>query len=217
MANEPCPQCGWANPEGLKYCTACGAFRKDGIVVSPSATLDVGVDKDMAPQLMIGMPRVIALSILVSGPYLIYWLYVTWKQLQSETKDIHYPLWHALTLLVPIYGLFRLYRHMDVISGLASRAGLPTFNPGMAVVLIGLNMLMGFSSTGTVDLLWVLVLKLISLSLVATNIVWGQKALNAYWHHVRGLNVGYLPVGRIEAILAVIGAVIWLSLFSSAL
>jgi hypothetical protein len=106
---------------------------------------------------------------------------------------------------------------MDVISGLASRAGLPTFNPGMAVVLIGLNMLLGFSSTGTVNILWVLVLKVISVSLVATSIVWGQSALNAYWSHARGANVYHLPVGRIEIGLGVIGALIWLNLLSSVL
>lgn len=217
MATEPCAQCGWTNSEGFKYCTACGVSKKDRIDVSPSPPVQVGVDDDVSTQLMIGMTRVVVLSVLVSGPYLMYWLYVTWKQLQSETNDVHYPLWHALTMLIPIYGLFRLYKHMDVIRGLASRAGLPAFNPGMAVFLISLNMLLGFSSTEAVNLLWVLVLKVISVSLVATNIVWGQSALNAYWSHARGVNVYYLPMRRIEVGFAVIGTVIWLNLFSSAL
>ena len=219
MGSEPCAQCGWTNSEGLNYCGGCGVSRNDGIDVSQSPTTpaQVGVNHDSSTQLIIGTTRAVALSLLVSGPYLMYWLYLTWKQLQTETNDVHYPLWHALTLLIPVYGLFRLYKHMDVISGLASRAGLPTFNPGMAVVLIGLNMLLGFSSTGTVNILWVLVLKVISVSLVATNIVWGQSALNAYWSHERGANVYHVPVGRIEIGLGVIGAVIWLNLLSSVL
>ena len=219
MASEPCAQCGGTNSEGLKYCVGCGVPRNDGIDTSQSrpAPAQVGVDHESSAQLIIGTTRVVALSLLVSGPYLMYWLYLTWKQLQTETNDVHYPLWHALTLLIPIYGLFRLYKHMDVISGLASKAGLPAFNPGMAVVLIGLNMLLGFSSTGTVNILWVLVLKVISVSLVATNIVWGQSALNAYWSHERGANVYHVPVGRIEIGLGVIGAVIWLNLLSSVL
>ena len=217
MASEPCAQCGWTNSEELKYCVGCGVYRSNGIDPPRSAVTpaQMGVDHDGSPQLMIGTSRVLILSVLVSGPYLMYWMYVTWKQLQRETNDVHYPLWHALTMLVPVYGLFRLYRHMNVINGLALRAGLPTFSPGMAVVLISLNMLLGFSSTGTVNGLLVLVLKVISVSLVATNVVWGQSALNAYWSHARGVDVDHLPIGRIEIGLAVIGAIIWLNLLSS--
>ena len=52
-----------------------------------------------------------------------WWFYITWKQHQPETGDQHYTIWHALTLSVPIYNLFKVHRHVSVINELAAGAG----------------------------------------------------------------------------------------------
>jgi len=73
----------------------------------------VGLRYELSPQ------RILFMTIASYGLYLFYWYYVTWyyvtwKQYRDSTGANAYPVWHALTLLVPIYGLFRTHAHMRV-------------------------------------------------------------------------------------------------------
>ena len=72
--------------------------------------------RTQVPALRLSVGRVALLTVMSSGLYLFYWFYLTWKQLQTESSETHYPVWHALTLMVPIYGLFRMHRHVSLIN-----------------------------------------------------------------------------------------------------
>ena len=120
MSDKLCTGCGEQNPAQANFCSSCGA--QEFAEAAPKPTRNV---------LRLSMGRIVLLSVVTSGLYIFYWLYLTWKHLQSETEDVHYPVWHGLTLFVPVYGLFRLHRHVSVIQGLALKAGVDTsLSPG---------------------------------------------------------------------------------------
>jgi hypothetical protein len=136
---------------------------------------------------------------VTSGVYIFYWLYLTWKQLQNETQDIHYPVFHALTFLVPVYGLFRLHKHIAVIQSIAMRAGVEvSITPGLAVTLIGLNFLLVIATGGLQSVGAFLILNLIRLALITTVIALSQITLNRYWDSTKGEALENLPVGSGE-------------------
>lgn len=58
---------------------------------------------DLARGAYISMTRIILLVIASYGVYPIYWMYRTWKQYRDHTGAEAYPVWHALTQLVPNY------------------------------------------------------------------------------------------------------------------
>ena len=81
--------------------------------------------------------RVLVMSVLSYGLYLVYWFYRTWKQYRDHTGTEAYPVWHALTLFVPIYGLFRTHAHMRCYQELMVKDRVATtISPGGAVVLV---------------------------------------------------------------------------------
>ena len=46
--------------------------------------------------------RILVMAVLSFGLYLLYWFYLTWKQYRDQTSQEAFPVWHALSLLVPI-------------------------------------------------------------------------------------------------------------------
>ena len=136
-------------------------------------TAESGVRLDIA--------RVLILSVLSTGLYLLFWLYFTWKQLQPETKEPHFPFWHALTLFVPVYGLFRLHRHFSLINELAVKAGSSSLTPGAGVTLVLLSNVLAYASLGIKDIAAGLVLTAISTGLTTTALVFAQDGLNSVW------------------------------------
>ena len=165
--------------------------------------------------LRISPVRIIVLSILTSGVYALYWLYQTWKQLQAETGDVHYPVWHALTLFVPVYGLFRIHRHMSVIQELGRKQGIEALMPpALGVTMMALYWLIVLVSGNQTELLNMLLLAVIRLALVTTLMVRAQSTLNAYWSSVHGSRAVRLPLGSDELrfILAVLGVQVALQL-----
>ena len=60
-------------------------------------------------RLTISLRRIVVLS---AGLYYLHWVYRTWGQLAREAPGHgpYYPVWHALTLLVPVYAQFRMHR-----------------------------------------------------------------------------------------------------------
>ena len=139
------------------------------------------------------------MSIVTSGVYVLFWLYQTWKQLQTETRDVHYPVWHAVTLFVPVYGLFRLHRHLSVIQDLAQKRELEALMPPvLGVTLLALNLLLVVVSGNQSDLMIVLMLGLIRLALVTTLMVQAQRTLNSYWDSIHGTKAMRVPLGMSE-------------------
>ncbi|MBF8267344.1 MAG: hypothetical protein HW388_852 [Dehalococcoidia bacterium] len=195
MADKLCAKCGALNVANASSCSACGAQElREGSF------------------LRLSMGRVVLLSVLASGLYFFYWLYLTWKHLQSETREVHHPFWHALTLFVPVYGLFRLHKHVRVIQGLALGVGVETsLAPGLAVVLVALNMVLGLGSTRVESLTGLLLLNIISLALTTTVIAWSQDGLNRYWSRARGTALRDASMRAGERVIILVGIALWIN------
>ena len=126
MATRICAGCGYSNQRFSGYCSSCGA------VVAKPISLDT---REAATDLRLSLGRVCVASVLSAGLYIFYWAYLTWKQMEPVSRERpHYPVWHALTLLIPIYSLFRMHKHMSVIRDLADESRVyHTLSPGVAV------------------------------------------------------------------------------------
>ena len=135
VAEKQCSYCGEINTEESNFCSNCGAG--DFKEIPPGLASRLSSTSEASNAVKLGTGRVGLLSVLSFGLYLFWWYYITWKQLASETREEHYPVWHSLTLIVPIYNLFRMHRHVSVINDLASRVGLTiSLSAGTAVVLL---------------------------------------------------------------------------------
>lgn len=218
VLDKRCTTCGGLSAANANFCAACGAQKFEE--ASAEQLQDLSLNQGVIPgsnALFISVTRLLVLSAVTSGLYFFYWTYLTWRQLHSETKSIHYPVWHALTLLVPVYGLFRFYEHVRVILGLARKDEVETsLTPGLAVALITLNWVLALRSAGAggVELL---VLNLIRFALTTTAIVWAQSTLNDYWHKARGTYLQDAPIELCEKVLIVLGILIWLNVLLSIL
>ena len=208
MAEKVCTRCGQLNRARSNYCSACGAQNfVEGPQDQPESAPTGQLSITQGNALRLSTRRVIVLSIVTSGLYILYWLYLTWKQLQDETKDVHFPVWHALTFLIPIYGLFRLHKHVAVIQTVALRAGVEvSITPGLAVTLIGLDMLLVIVSGGLQGIGVFLILNLIRLALITTVIAWAQITLNRCWSSIKGESLENLPIksGEVKFVLVVL-------------
>ena len=197
MAEKVCAQCGQLNRSHANYCSACGA---QGFA---DVTLEQGEAGPPYPPLTpesyalrLSIARIIILSIVTSGLYVFYWLYLTWKHLQSETGEVHYPVWHALTFLVPVYGLFRIHKHVAVIQAVSQRAGVEALlSPALAVTMLALYWLMAMLSANSASFGTFIILNLIRLALITTVIVRSQATLNNYWSSVKGEALARVPLG----------------------
>ncbi|MBI4328269.1 MAG: hypothetical protein HY685_00205 [Chloroflexi bacterium] len=178
---------------------------------------------------LISIPRVVWASIFSFGMYSFYWFYLTWKQYRDHTNSEAYPAWHALTLLVPIYGWFRLHAHVRSYVELMGRAGVASsIAPGPAV---GAYIAGGVSSGvgGLIDNIgsapessaefagWALFLSLL-LTVIGIGItIWMvaevQRNLNRYWTSLPNVRVVTAPVGIGEIIVIVAGMSIFVLSF----
>lgn len=218
MPEKVCTKCGRLNPAHANFCSDCGAqgFAEAQAEQLPGAPQTDGGVTDAA--VLISRSRIVVLSVVTSGLYFLYWLYITWRQLQTETRDVHYPVAHAFTMLVPIYGLFRLHKHVGVMQNLALRAEIEiSLTPALAVVLVGLYVVLGFVSTSLQGFTGLLVLNLIRFSLITTTMILAQSTLNAYWKRSRGPSLQNAPIGAGERAIIFLGLTYWLFVFLSAL
>jgi hypothetical protein len=118
--------------------------------------------------------------VLSLGIYLPLWLGFTWAELRRETGDQRMlPLAHALSVFVPGYGYWQVYRHFALIgSGLARLGATIKVDPLSAtigVVLWSLTFL--HYSTEPIFLAF----DMVELLAAAGVVVYGQRALNEYW------------------------------------
>ena len=213
MIARYCSQCG--HPSGTAHgvvCARCGY--RDTFDPSSTATA-TAIRVETADQaLNLSPERIVALSILSFGLYFIYWFYLTWKQLESETREEHHPVWHALTLFVPIYGLFRLHNHVSVIKDLATRSGVGTsLSPGWVVVMAMASNVLNVASFAVMNLGAILTLSLISLALAIALVLWAQNTLNQYWRQARVAGLRDARIGVGEVLLSVLGLLLWIGTF----
>ena len=193
MSSKSCPACGTLNDPTSLYCNLCG-----NKVTSPN-TENHDSETSIANALILTNTRIVCLTIITFGVYILYWLYLTWKQMDGETDNNHYPVWHSLTFLVPIYGLFRLYDHLQTIKTLATKEEIETqFSPTLSLLLILLNFALAVTSYGVTSGLSILTIEIIQISLVITAILLAQTPLNAYWQKTKGPDVKSAVFDRAE-------------------
>ncbi len=114
------------------------------------------------------------------GIYLPLWLGFTWAELRRETGDQRMqPLGHALSIFVPGYGYWQVYRHFALVGSLLDRVGaknrVDPFSAAIGVVLWSVTFLHYSAEPIFVAL------DMIEL-LAATGVVlYGQRALNENW------------------------------------
>ncbi|OLE77077.1 MAG: hypothetical protein AUG02_02630 [Chloroflexi bacterium 13_1_20CM_2_70_9] len=123
---------------------------------------------------------VAALTVLSLGIYLPIWLGLSWVELRRETKDeTMQPLGHALSLFVPGYGYYQVYRHFALIDRLLAKVGAPrrvdALSATIGVVLWSFTWL-HYSS----EPLFIL-LDALQLAAATAVVAYGQRALNDYW------------------------------------
>ncbi len=217
-----CSNCGAQAQPAANFCGACGRTltREEEAVAVPQAA---GVAVQTLPY-RISATRVLLMSVLSSGLYLLYWFYLTWKQYRDHTRTEAYPVWHALTLAVPIYGLFRTHAHMRSFKELMLEAGLPnTISPGWAVVLVLISSAVdsasfmasgGFRGLGQEmtqgSAVVIAVIEVISIAVVAGLLLNVQGNLNRYWASQGNVRLTDAGVGVGEVVFAFIGVLSWI-------
>ena len=176
-----------------------------------------------SPRVLIPVSRVIILSILSSGLYIYYWFYITWKHYRDHTGDKAYPVWHALSLLVPIYDLFRTHAHMRAYKELMlDRSMTTSISLGWAVfvvftagfvgntTLVGQPVFFGIMNELPVvgASVWIITTVMITLLLATT-----QNSINKYWEYALFLkSPTRIRIGVGEVIIVIIGLLGWLGL-----
>ena len=213
MPERPCSHCGGVNPDDSGSCGQCGASDNPDGPVPWYAFFTRPADKTPSDAVYLSMGRVLGFTAVTLGLYLAYWLYVTWKHLASETDDAHYPFWHTMAILfVPIYGLFRLHKHLAVVAKLSHSRGVDTtLSPLLAVLMWFLSSVLQFLTIQMEDPATVLGLTLFALALLVAFLVWAQMPLNAYWGRVRS-QLAAPPLAVFEVVLLALGVFSWLSL-----
>ena len=217
-----CPHCGTEAQVGAAYCTSCGHQLSGSQASDTSSSLapaDGGQAVATELQYRVSLNRILLMTVLSYGSYLLYWFYLTWKQYRDHTGEEVYPVWHALTQLVPIYSLFRMHTHTRIFKELMTRRGLETtIAPGLAVVAVMVSSALDWQSfrLSLADItqasaITIAVLDIVSMAIVAWLLVRIQDNLNAYWHHLSSGRLLDAPVGIGEVIFGVIGVLAWLT------
>lgn len=125
---------------------------------------------------------------LTLGIYLPLWMGFTWAELRRETGDQRMvPLGHALSIFVPGYGYWQVYRHFALIRSGLERLGAATnvdpFSATIGVVLWSVTFL-----HYSVEPIFV-ALDIVELLAATAVVVYGQRALNEYWRARPGPSV----------------------------
>ena len=161
--------------------------------------------------------RIIVLSILSFGLYFYYWFYLTWKHYRDYTGTENYPFWHALTLFVPIYFLFRVHAHVRSFKELMVEGGMTSsLSPGVVVALILLSNLLSIISWRFYyddSLSNAIVLDIIVVLLNTGLLFWVQTNLNRFWKVTKYIFATNAHIGVGEVIFVLVGILAWIGTF----
>jgi len=172
----------------------------------------MAVMESIQANVKLGRNRVLLDCVLSSSFYMFYWFYLTWKQLGEATGNPHRPVWHALGLLVPIYGWFVVHRHLRTIKELQDTAGIKTtLNIGNLLTLFIIANILAYITIRLESMAVVLVLDIISVALFAIFLIWSQNNLNIYWEHTKGRQLAEARIGVGEVIFVLFGLLYWVS------
>ena len=214
MTEKQCANCGKINPADVNFCSNCGYSEFNDIPQQLHTRLADATESARSSAVRINISRIILVSFLSTGLYFFYWFYITWKHLSTEIEGKNYPFWHAMTLNVPVYGMFRLHAHVRIINELAVRQSITTtLAPGLAVVLLVLATTLNFASIGITNRLAIIVVTLISATLVTVLMAMAQGTLNLYWEKALSpRSVTDARIGAGEVIIVIVGIIFWILL-----
>ena len=178
----------------------------------------------------ISFRRICLMTVLSYGLYLFYWFYLTWKQYRDHTGNEAYPVWHAMSVAVPIYGLFRTHVHMRSFKELMVNADVSsTIGIGWVVALVLVSWVMNSASVilsgGLPGLLQVTqqtsvvgaIFGIISVAIACGLLMHVQSNLSRYWGSLQGTRLVGQGIDASEVVLAVLGTLTWFSVFASLL
>ena len=216
-----CPTCGTRADASSNFCGVCG-----NALPAPTE-----VERQSAAQIR-SMPtagcrippgRILLMTLLSGGLYQYYWFYRTWVQYRDHTRTEVFPVWHALSLVVPIYSLFRIYAHMQAFKQLMEDAGLRnTISPRWAVVAIASSQLLGVASIFAAGglsseaeisrstVIVQIVFLVITLAIMVSLLLHVQTNINNYWSSQSGTAAAVMRIGMGELVLTAIGVMVWL-------
>ncbi|HAA94660.1 MAG TPA: hypothetical protein DCE26_03110 [Dehalococcoidia bacterium] len=210
-----CANCGSEVGGTFNFCNVCGTATSDTPVVGHPISLE----------------RVVVLSFLSFGLYIIYWFYLTWRQYRDHTGNEAYPVWHALAFVIPIYGWFRAHAHMRSYNELIRGAGLGTdIAVGGVVTALIVSVVLdnvALNFTGSWDYegysfgsaLASAILYSASLLIGLAVLIHAQTNINRYWMSLDNVRLAPARLRVGEVVFSIIGALAWLdtllSLFSA--
>ena len=120
------------------------------------------------------------LTVLSLGAYIPIWFGLSWAELKRETGDASMsPLAHALSIFVPVYGLWQAFRHFTLLDTLRRKVD-PEHGVDALTGAIGTGIWWLTFTHYSTDPIFV-ALDAIELAAGAALIVYGQHALNGYW------------------------------------
>ena len=158
--------------------------------------------------------RIALLTVLSAGMYLFYWMYITWRHYRDHTGETAYPVFHALSLMVPVYQLFRMHAHMRAFQELMETRGVPSTLSPLRAVLIYLGViLLGMVSimipseaplTFSQQAAYVAIV--VSQSTLLAWMLWrAQTNFNRLWQHRLGPRLGWMPPNPVEVVVTILG------------
>ena len=220
-----CTHCGLEYQQPANFCNRCGRALPVAAVRAAVEESPVAAATPLELPYYLSLNRIFFMTALTFGFYLFYWFYLTWQQYRDYTGKEAYPFWHALTLLVPLYNLFRAYAHARAYRDLMRDADIPgSIKAPLAVVLTLIAWILAFvtfidpfsplalTSGGAVSIVLV---DASAIGVVITLLVHLQSNLNGYWQSRPKWRVSSAPVGFGEIIFGIVGAVAWLRALSN--
>lgn len=139
------------------------------------------------------------------------WFGLTWSEMRDETGDEQMlPLGHALSALIPGWNAWQAWRHFHAIDALVSKAE-PKLRVDATSGAIGLVIWWLTFTHYSSDPLF-LVLDTIELAAGTLVLVYGQRALNAYWAAAHGaeeriVETDYIALGlaAVYMVMTIVG------------
>lgn len=198
LVSQFCSNCGASLHAGANYCDECGA-----------AAISIG-------DCLLPVRRVVILALISAGFYLFWWLYITWKHYRDHRNETAFPIWHALTLMVPVYNLFRVHAHFRTYRELMEQRQLVTsLSPIKAVIVIIICFLVTireffYDEASDVFAVGMLITFAISVFLVTWLLAVAQANINRYWQSVAPEGA-FASISIGEVALTIIGACFWLN------
>lgn len=215
-----CPSCGAELPSQSAYCNTCGA-RTTGTRTRRCISCGAEVPHQDAScnrcgarnerRVRYSLWRVGILTFLSFGLYYPYWMCISWKHLAEEMPGKKfYPLWHAMSLFVPIYHVVVLYQHFRTIREAQEREGVESNILLALAVALGIFVSIFNVTTIMTVVVWgspilTVVHSFISIIGIGFLVLWGQRNLNKYWGKAWPRLVRSARTGPGEIVISAVG------------